>query len=166
MTRNTLSLFDPFNFANSTVGFDSVLERLNELTENTLKNVPNYPPYNIKKIDDNKYEIELAVAGFGTHNLSVEMNDGKLVISGEMKSEDENNTDGYLYKGISTRAFKRAWTLADTVEIQDAHLVNGMLRVVLENMIPESKKPRKIEINTSKTEHFETEKQLLTENDL
>ena len=138
------------NFTTYAVGFEDTVKRLQDLANTTLKSV-GYPPYNIVKTDENKYLIEMAVAGFGKQNIEIEMHEGKLTVKGKLDS-DEKMPGAFLYKGISDRAFARTFTLADTVEIQGAELVNGMLKVFLENIIPESSKPKKIEINDVSTE--------------
>lgn len=151
-------LFDIPNFDKFYVGFEPMLKRFEEANQTLAKVIPNYPPYNIVKIDDNKYVIEMAVAGFGKHNLDLEFQDGTLVISGSSAVEDGD----YVYKGIADRAFTRKFSLADTVEIKNAELVNGMLKVWLENIIPDSKKPKKIDITDSNEKKVE-EKTLLSE---
>ena len=151
-------LFDPFSFPkqfNTTVGFEPILKRLAEMAE-TMPKMQTYPPYNIKKVDENKYVIELAVAGFGRQDLELELQDGTLTVKGSVNSEDGD----YLYKGIAERAFTRQFTLADTVEVKNADLINGMLKIWLERFIPEEKKPRKIDINAGETE---SKKTILTE---
>jgi len=143
------------------VGFDDTFNRLAKFHDDVAKNIPNYPPYNIKKVDDNKYVIELAVAGFSKNELELELADGVLSVKGST-SIDSLVNDGvdqtYLYKGISDRAFSRKFTLADTVEIKNAEYINGLLKVFLERIIPEHKKPKKIEISDSSSD-----KQLLVE---
>lgn len=155
---NSLSNFDPFSFTskalNSTIGFDQVFNRLAELSQN-LPKIPSYPPYNIRKVDENKYVIELAVAGFGKQDLELELTDGVLTIKGSTSSDEDN----FIYKGIADRAFTRSFTLADSVEIKNADLINGMLKIWLERFIPEEKLPKKIEIN----EGEKSSKQFLTE---
>lgn len=133
----------PDIYRSMTVGFDEAFKLLESTVKNTAKTL-GYPPYNIVKQDDNKYVIELAVAGFGKQDLEVEIKDNSLVISGKV----QQNTDSsdYLYKGIADRSFVRQFSLADTIEIKNTQLVNGMLKIFLENIIPEHKKPRKIEI--------------------
>jgi molecular chaperone IbpA len=126
-----------------TVGFEDAYRRLDEVAKQTQKTM-GYPPYNIVKVDDNKYVIELAVAGFSKQDLEIELKENSMIISGKV-SQDTNSPD-YLYKGIADRAFVRQFKLADTIEIQNTHLINGMLKIYLENIIPESKKPRKLEI--------------------
>lgn len=159
-----LQLF-PNNWNNYTVGFEDTFKRLSELTDTAFKAAA-YPPYNIVKVDENKYTIELAVAGFGKQNIEIELNDGKLVVSGKLDS-DEKNLSNILYKGIANRSFQRAFTLADTVEVEGAELVNGILKIWLENIIPDHKKPRKIDVKdtaeVTETSSKKNAKTLLTE---
>jgi molecular chaperone IbpA len=143
-------LFDMPSMDKLLVGYEPMFKRLEEAHESLAKVIPNYPPYNIVKVDDNKYVIEMAVAGFGKSNLDIEIQDGTLVVSGQsqladMYEEGINNT--YLYKGIADRNFTRKFSIADTVEIKNADLINGMLKIWLENIIPDSKKPKKVDIN-------------------
>ena len=159
-----LKFLDIPSFDKFFVGYEPMLKRFEEAQTTLSKVIPNYPPYNIVKVDENKYVIEMAVAGFGKHNLDLEFQDGTLVISGNSAlGNDEDNE--YLYKGIADRSFTRKFSLADTVEIKGADLVNGMLKVWLENIIPDSKKPKKIDITDTATENKKTvdTKQLLTE---
>lgn len=143
MTIDKIPYFDPFSFAklNTTVGFEPILKRLAEISE-TFPKVPNYPPYNIKKIDEKKYVIEMAVAGFGKQDIEIELEDGKLTVKGSYTSDEGE----YLHKGIAERAFTRQFTLADSVEVKNADIINGMLKIWLERFIPEEKKPKKIPI--------------------
>jgi molecular chaperone IbpA len=138
------------------VGFDDMLNRMNGFNVKNASAV-NYPPYNIRKVDENRYVIEMAVAGFGRQDIDVTIEDGTLTVSGSLKSSSENQA--YLFKGIADRAFKRSFAVADTIEIRNAELLNGMLRVWLENMIPDHKKARKVEVRDAAA----TDKQLLTE---
>ena len=128
---------------------------MQKLHDDLTKNIPNYPPYNIKRISDNHYTIEIAVAGFGQQDIDIEMNDGKLVVRGNINSESEE--DNFLFKGIANRAFTRTFALNDEIEVKDAEIFNGMLRIVLERLIPEHKLPKKIAVKSK------SEKQLLTE---
>lgn len=137
--------YDPFSFSkqlNTTIGFEPIIKKLAEMTE-AMPKIPTYPPYNIKQIDENKYVIEMAVAGFGRQDIELELQDGKLTVKGSVSSDDGE----YIYKGIADRAFTRNFTLADTVEVKNADLINGMLKIWLERFIPEDKKPKKIPIN-------------------
>lgn len=145
MTRTHFD-YNPFS-----VGYDNLWKKIDELASYASKNTPSYPPYNIRKIEDNKYVIELAVAGFGRSDIEITLQDDKLVISGKSSDDDENNI---LYKGIANRAFTRTFTLADTIEVKNADLINGMLKVWLENIIPEHKKPRKIEVGETSSKKF------------
>ena len=131
---------DPF-----TIGFDDVLSQINELSESVTKSVPGFPPYNIKQVKDNKYVIEMAVAGFAKSDIEVTLDGNKLVIKGNA-SEEELPEDNYLFKGIATRNFTRQFTLADKVEIKDAEIVNGMLKVWLENYVKAQDAVKKIAI--------------------
>jgi molecular chaperone IbpA len=139
MTKDVISLLNSPLF----VGFDRVYDRLNEFQETVSKNIPSYPPYNIRKVDENKYVIELALAGFSKSDIEIEVKDDVLKITGSTKDDAEN----LLYRGIANRTFNRNFNLADTIEVKDASLMNGMLKVFLENIIPEHKKPKKININ-------------------
>jgi molecular chaperone IbpA len=142
-----------FSLANSGIGFDSVFDRFEKLQAELIQNTNNYPPYNIKKVEENKYVIEMAVAGFGKQDLELELQDSVLTIKGST-TLDTVLQDGidvtYLHKGIANRNFNRKFTLADNVEIKNAQFINGMLKVWLESIIPESKKPKKIDISEPK----------------
>lgn len=136
------------------VGFDEQWNRLQKLHDDVSKNIPNYPPYNIRKNDENHYTIEIAVAGFGQQDIDIEMTNGKLIVRGEMKTDESND---FLFKGIANRAFTRSFVLNDEIEVKDAEMFNGMLKIFLERLIPEQKKPKKIAVKSK------SEKQLLTE---
>jgi molecular chaperone IbpA len=129
------------------VGFDDQLNRIAKMHDDLTKNIPNYPPYNIKKVEDNRYVIELAVAGFSKSEIEIEFMDDKLIVKGS--AADDNEGD-WIYRGIATRNFTRTFLLNDQIEIKSADLVNGMLKVFLERIIPEHKKAKKIEIKESK----------------
>lgn len=137
------------------VGFDDQWNRLQKLHEDVTKNIPNYPPYNIKKVDENHYTIEIAVAGFGQQDIDIEMNDGKLVVRGNVQAADAE--ESFLFKGIANRAFTRSFVLNDEVEVKDAEIFNGMLKIALERLIPEAKQPKKIAVKSK------GEKQLLVD---
>jgi molecular chaperone IbpA len=148
------------------VGYDGIMKRFQEASETLAKTIPNYPPYNIVKVDDNKYVIEMAVAGFGKQNLEITIDNGNLTVHGYANVNDEALEDhNYLYKGIADRNFTRKFSIADTVEINNAQLINGMLKIWLENIIPNSKKPKKVDITDTgeATEKPASKKQFLTE---
>jgi molecular chaperone IbpA len=137
------------------VGFDDQFNRLQKLHDDFTKNIPNYPPYNIRKTGDNNYTIELAVAGFGQSEIDIEIDGGKLIIRGNVGNDTETND--YLFKGIAARAFTRSFAIDDQVEVKGAELFNGMLKIALERMIPEEKKPKKIQIKSKGQKQFLTE---------
>ena len=125
------------------VGFDEQFTRLAQLHNDVTKNIPNYPPYNIKKTGEYTYVIEMAVAGFAKHDIEIEFAEDKLIVKGNTK---DDASDDYLFKGIANRAFTRTFALNDQIEIKDAGLFNGMLQIALERIIPEHKKPKKIDV--------------------
>lgn len=147
----------PAGLAKQLIGFDTVIDRIREAAE-TMPKIPTYPPYNIKKIDDEHFVIEMAVAGFGKQNLDIELKEDTLTISGNLDTEDKD----YLYQGIANRAFTRKFTLADTVIVKNAELANGLLKIALERFVPEEKKAKKIDI-MDPFGYGEATKQLLTE---
>lgn len=127
----------------ATVGFDrlfSTLEELDTLVGNSKP--PTYPPYNIVKIDEYNYEIQVAVAGFSKDDISIESNQNKLTVSGISKKSDVEVK--YLHHGLANRDFKHVYTLSDTSVVRFADIVDGILKIQIENVIPEEKKPRKI----------------------
>ena len=132
------------DFTKGAVGFDDIFTKMTDFQKNIAK-LSSYPFYNIKKTGENTYVIEMAVAGFGKQDIELVLEDGVLTIKGSVSTDD---TSSYVFKGIADRAFTRKFTLADTVEVKNADLINGMLKIWLERFIPESKKPKKIEINT------------------
>ena len=147
------------------IGVDKMFDSMMQTSEAMAKAASAYPPYNIKKVDDNKYVIELAVAGFSKQDITLTLEDDKLTIDGQTTLDTAigdavNQT--FLYKGISERPFKRVFSLADNVEIKNAEMINGLLKIWLEQIVPEHKKPKKIDINDSSTP---SEKKLLTEGD-
>jgi molecular chaperone IbpA len=141
------------------VGFDKVAEKMATIADQTAKLATNYPPYNIKKIDENKYVIEMAVAGFGKQDLEIEIADDKLIIKGNVHSGEPAEQDSkgdwtwpvVLHQGLAMRPFTRTFSLADNVEIRGASLLNGILKIALEAIIPEHKKPKKIDIQDEDT---------------
>ena len=141
-TFSDLSKFDKF-FVGADKFFNKVQETANFVANSAA--TAGYPPFNLKKTDDNVYVIEMAVAGFGKQDIELTLEDGILTVKGELKVDDKND---YIFKGIADRAFTRKFSLADSIEIKNADMINGMLRVWLERFIPENKKPRKIDINT------------------
>lgn len=139
------------------IGLDRIAERVSTLAQETQKAVANYPPYNLKKIADNKYVIEMAVAGFSKHDIEIEIADDKLIVKGNSESESQFDPEGaegihsIIYQGLAMRPFTRTFTLADNVEIKGASMLNGILKIALEAIIPEHKKPKKVEIKDEET---------------
>jgi len=122
MTNNDIFSFNTSNFDKFFVGADKMLEILSKAHVAAAKTVPGFPPYNIVKVDDNKYVIEMAVAGFSKNNLEIELANNVLTVKGgcypaNETTEEPENIISYIYKGIADRAFTRKFTLADTVEI-------------------------------------------------
>lgn len=128
------------------VGFDKQFDEMAKLSQELSKNVPNYPPFNIKKVSDNKYAIEIAVAGFSQSDVEITVEGNKLVVSG--KTTDDTDSE-FLFKGIANRAFTRTFALADKIEVQSAEIVNGMLKIALDKMI-DMQQVRKIEVKGEK----------------
>ena len=129
-------------FFRSTVGFDRLLGLLESASEQ------GYPPYNIERSDENNYRVTLAVAGFAEKDLSVDVKDRVLTVSGKREGETLNDKPAaFLHQGIAGRAFERSFQLAEHVEVKHARLENGLLHVDLERIVPEEKRPRRITIN-------------------
>lgn len=134
----------------SSLGFERILNDIERVFNDVEKPVTNtYPPHNIIKADENKYVIELAIAGFTRDDIDITVNDGNLIIKGSRK-DSENDKLQYLHRGIGGRTFSKVIQIADTIEVRGAEYTDGILRIALENIIPEHKKPRKIEIGTIK----------------
>jgi molecular chaperone IbpA len=138
MTRFT-ALYPQF------VGFDNIFNELERLVDGTAptRNT-SFPPHNIIKLDDNRYVVEMAVAGFGQDEVDVEIHDGTLIVKGEKKDQTEVD---YLYRGIATRSFTKSIRLSESIEVRGAQFKDGILKIALENIIPEHKKPRKVEFS-------------------
>ena len=153
------------------VGFDKVAEKMASVADQAQTLAAKYPPYNLKKIDDNKYTIELAVAGFGKQDLEIEIVDDKLIIKGNTQAGEPAEQDSkgdwtfpqVLYQGLAMRPFTRTFSLADNVEIRGASLFNGILKIALEAIIPEHKKPKKVEIQDEEETSAPSTAEYLTE---
>ena len=145
----TLRSLDIPSIHKFTVGFDNIFNELQRVTSQTRDN---YPPYNVIKHSDDKFSIELAVAGFNDGDITVEVESNQLTIKGEQTQylDDLVKEIEYLHRGISARNFVRTFTLADHVEVSNALVANGILTISLERKIPEEKKPKKIAISFNK----------------
>ena len=143
MVNTTLTTTHPFDRVKTySIGFDRMFDTL--FDENIA--TTNYPPYNIVKVDDEHYAIQIAVAGFNKDDIEIESKENTLVIKTKEKKEELVDDVEYLHKGISARAFTRSFTIADDVVVKGATYENGLLNVELERIIPEEKKPRLIKI--------------------
>jgi molecular chaperone IbpA len=146
MTRLTTLDLSPF-YRNS-IGVDKLFNRLIDQIDNPTN--MNYPPYNIVKTGDNTYEIQLAVAGFTQGEVTVNVNEGNLIITGEKMSTELPEGHMYEHQGISARRFIRTFTLADYVEVTSATSQDGILTVRLERKVPEALQPKTIAITYTK----------------
>jgi len=143
MTKLTTLDLNPL-YRNS-VGIDRLFDRLMHQVDTASST--NYPPYNILKTGDNTYKIEVAVAGFTQGEVTVTVNEGNLIITGEKSETEFPEGVTYEYQGISARRFIRTFTLADYVEVTDAVSRDGILTVKLERQVPEAMKPKTIAIS-------------------
>ncbi|WP_075535011.1 Hsp20 family protein [Candidatus Pelagibacter communis] len=147
MTSKDLSIFNslrPFS-----IGFDDMFDQFeNMLGNGNLAMQSNYPPYNIRKTGNDKYSIEVALAGFSKKDVEVEFEDNLLTVRTKQvnKSEDKNVNGEILHKGISQRQFARSFTIADDVKVNGAELKDGLLTIACERIVPEYKKKKLIEI--------------------
>jgi molecular chaperone IbpA len=145
MTMNgTLTRFDTTALNKALVGFDRLFDTFETRFGNQLST--NYPPHNIVKTDDTHYQIEIAVAGFKKHEISVEVEQDMLTVKGESESSTDTNTRQYLHRGLSSRNFLRSWQLAEHMVVNGAEIKDGILTISLEYIIPEEKKARVIDI--------------------
>lgn len=141
-----ITSFDLTPFYRNTVGIDSLFDRIVSQID-TAATVGNYPPYDIVKVRDDHYEIRIAAAGFRQGEIEVHFHEGRLTIQCSHNSDGAQPEVEYLHHGISNREWIRSFTLADYVEVKSAIMIDGILTVRLERMIPEAFKPRKIEIS-------------------
>ena len=147
VTSKALSIFDNLNqLTPYAVGFDRVFDQLNTYARNNATST-GFPPYNIRKGGDYTYAIEMALAGFSKNDIEIEVAEGLLTVR-SVKEDSETNEeyDSKIYRGISYRKFNRKFTLADDIVVNDASLENGMLKIDLERIVPDAKKPRIIEV--------------------
>lgn len=125
----------------STVGFDRLFERL----ENSIR--PEWPPYDIERVDDNAYRISMALAGFSIEDIELTQQGSVLIVAGKKEAEN-GQRKGMLHQGLAFRSFRQSFNLADHLKVTGANLVNGMLTVDLVRELPEALQPRRIEIGT------------------
>ena len=145
MTRNQLINWEPFK--PFSVGFDNLFDDFDRMLSFNSASINHYPPYNIRKINDTDYVIELAVAGFGKKDIEVKSQENTLTIKSKDKKEEVLDKDeDILHRGISSRSFTRSFTVAEDVVVKGADLKDGLLSVKLERIIPDEKKPKIIDI--------------------
>jgi molecular chaperone IbpA len=138
VTTYTWDLFkDPFF-----IGFDRALDTWSHAQ--TVSSATNYPPYNVIKVDEDNFVVELAVAGFAKTDIDVSTADGKLTVKGELNTED--NDSKFIHRGIAARKFTREWALGEYMEVKAAELKDGMLKIDIIRILPEEKKPKTIKI--------------------
>jgi len=128
-----------------TIGFDTIFDRLFDMD---LTRDSGYPPYNIRKINELQYAIELALAGFSKSDIEIEVTDGQLAIRSKEDIKKDDSNDSFVHKGIAKRSFMRTFSLSDDIIVKGADLKDGMLIVELERVIPDEKKPRLIQIGS------------------
>ena len=141
-----MQTFDFSPFYRSTVGFDRVFSRLDNLVGQEAKT---YPPYNIERTGENAYRVSIAVAGFADSDIAIESKENSLTVKGAKAPESEDKARDFLHRGIAERAFELRFQLAEYVEVSGAALENGLLHIELKRELPESKKPRTIAINST-----------------
>ena len=137
----------------SAVGFDRLAQLLDAASRNDAPT--GYPPYNIETVGENAYRIEIAVAGFKPEELNIEARENTLTVQGKKAANDEAKR--YLHRGLAERNFERRFQLADYVVVTGADLADGLLSISLERQLPESLKPRRIEIATGGAQQIEGE---------
>ena len=133
--QNNLTTFDRNKFIPYSIGFDNLFDRLFDID---LESSGTYPPYNISKVDDNNYIIEMALAGFNKDDIEIELADSELTVRSK-KREDSNKDVNLIHQGISHRSFNRKFTLSEEIFVKNAEMKNGMLIIKLEKFIPEKK---------------------------
>ena len=146
MTNLSLRSLDIPSIHKFGIGFDRVFD---DLVNATVQSQTNYPPYNVVKHDENNFSIELAVAGFMSGEIDVEVEKNQLFVRGEKATNIDEKRE-YLHRGISSRSFVRSWVLGEHVQVKNAVVENGVLTVMLERVIPEEDKPKKIAIAFNK----------------
>ena len=150
-----MTTFDFSPLYRTSVGFDRLASMMSSATRQDQGN--SYPPYNIRTMGEDHYQISMAVAGFAEDDLDITTEHNRLVVTGNRA--DENREQGeYLHRGIATRSFERRFNLADHVKVVAANLENGLLHIDLEREIPEEMKPRTIKIGNAAGRLLDIEK--------
>ena len=141
------------------VGFDRMANMIDTAATQAAKSSTTYPPYNVARLSEDSYRIELAVSGFTAEDIDIETHEGALTITGGQTPKAENDDAEYLHRGIAERGFERRFQLADHVRVSDADLTNGLLIIHLVREIPEALRPQKIAINGA---NLQSEGKLIT----
>jgi molecular chaperone IbpA len=141
------SAFDFAPFRRSSVGFDRLFDMLENSSIGTTQE--NYPPFDLIKVGENEYRIELAVAGFKPEEIDITSQQNQLIVSGRKSEENEQQGNDYIYRGIANRSFERRFALADHIQVKGADIRDGLLAIELVREIPEAMKPKKIAIGGS-----------------
>jgi molecular chaperone IbpA len=139
---NALTRFDTQALNRALVGFDQMFDTFESRFASQLNT--NYPPYNVIKVDEDNFVVELAVAGFAKTDIDISTADGKLTVKGELSTED--NDSKFIHRGIAARKFTREWALGEYMEVKAAELKDGMLKIDIIRILPEEKKPKTIKI--------------------
>ena len=134
-----------------TVGMDRMFRDLEQFSNTYTASSTGYPPYNIEQIDEGKWVISMAIAGFGENDIEVSQKERNLTVKGKIEGKDDEKTcvDHFVHRGIANRSFERTFRLGEHVLVKDAILKNGMLTIDLEQEIPEAEKPREIPITVN-----------------
>lgn len=143
MTNHQLTRLDTNALNRALLGFDQLFDNFEQRFGNQISN--NYPPYNVIKHDENTYEIEVAVTGFQQNEITVEIDQNQLIVKGHKDRKDLEELT-YLHRGLATRDFTRSWTLAEHMEVGQGSVKNGVLTIELTRVIPDSLKPRVLNI--------------------
>ena len=145
MTDRALSIFNQLRPV--TVGFDNAFDHFERMFDDDfMTTIPAFPHYNIVKKAENKYDIEIALAGYNKKDIEVELKEGILTIKSKKDKEEDTKDGEVIHKGIAKRYFSKAFTIADDVEVKGAELKDGLLKVSMERIVPEHRKAKTIDI--------------------
>jgi len=151
MTHRHLTTANLSDFITSltpfTVGMDRMFRDLEQFSNSYVASSTGYPPYNIEQVDDGKWVISMAIAGFGEEDIEVSQKERNLTVKGKIKNKDDDND--FVHRGIANRSFERTFRLGEHVLVKNATLKNGMLAIDLEQEIPEEEKPKVIPISVN-----------------
>ena len=139
-----MNAYDLTPLFRSTVGFDQMMRMMDSVMQGKSQE-SSYPPYNITKLTESAYQIDMALAGFTADDVDVTLHQGTLIITGKPQEKDKKN---YLYQGIAKRTFERRFQLADFMQVKDVFLSDGLLTIFLEREVPEAMKPQKLKIQS------------------